>query len=141
MQPITFTINSTAQLPSVAKAIAHIAAANTPVCFYGEMGAGKTTLIKHVAAQLGVTDNVTSPTYSLVNEYATSTNSTIYHFDFYRINTVNEAYDMGFEEYLYSGNVCLIEWPQNIQELLPAHVRVTIYKTDETSRTITITKA
>jgi tRNA threonylcarbamoyladenosine biosynthesis protein TsaE len=140
MQPIIFNINSAAQLPNVATTIANLTASNTIVCFYGEMGAGKTTLIKDIAAQLGVVDKVTSPTYSLVNEYCTANNTTVYHFDFYRINAVSEAYDMGFEEYAYSGNVCLIEWPQNIQELLPPHLSITICKTGETSRAITITQ-
>ncbi len=135
-----FTINHIGELPQVAEYIATTSSQHTIHCFYGEMGAGKTTLIKLITALLGVTDKVTSPTYSLVNEYRTVHNSTVYHFDFYRINAVSEAYDMGFEEYTYSGNVCLIEWPQNVTELLPPHLSIRINKTGDTSRTITITE-
>ena len=110
------------------------------VSLIGPNASGKTTLIKQITALLGVTDKVTSPTYSLVNEYSTTHHTTVYHFDFYRINAVSEAYDMGFEEYAYSGNVCLIEWPQNIAELLPPHLSISINKTGDTSRTITISE-
>jgi tRNA threonylcarbamoyladenosine biosynthesis protein TsaE len=135
-----FTIHTINELPQVAEYIANASAQHTMLCFYGEMGAGKTTLIKQITALLGVTDKVTSPTYSLVNEYSTTQNTTVYHFDFYRINGVSEAYDMGFEEYAYSGNVCLIEWPQNIAELLPPHISISIDKTGDTSRVITISE-
>lgn len=87
--------------------------------FYGEMGSGKTTLIKEIVKQLGVVDNVSSPTFSLVNEYHTQNNEKIYHFDFYRIENEEEAYDIGIEEYFYNENWCLIEWPQKIENLLP----------------------
>ena len=87
--------------------------------FYGEMGVGKTTLIKQICKELGTEDNISSPTFSLVNEYSTSDNNTLYHFDFYRINHEEEALDMGVEDYLYSNNWCLIEWPENIENLLP----------------------
>lgn len=89
------------------------------VAFYGKMGAGKTTLIKELCKQLGVIDVVNSPTFSLVNEYHTENGETIYHFDFYRINKLEEVYDFGYEEYFYSGNLCLIEWPELIEPLLP----------------------
>ncbi|MDR1129556.1 MAG: tRNA (adenosine(37)-N6)-threonylcarbamoyltransferase complex ATPase subunit type 1 TsaE, partial [Prevotellaceae bacterium] len=89
------------------------------VALYGNMGAGKTTLIKAICREAGIKDNVTSPTFSLVNEYRTPDNRTIYHFDFYRINTVAEVFDFGYEEYFYSGELCLIEWPEMIEELLP----------------------
>lgn len=87
--------------------------------FYGEMGAGKTTLIKEICIQLNVTDTISSPTFSLVNEYLTTNNEIIYHFDFYRITNEEEAYDIGFENYLENNNLCLIEWPQNVKNLLP----------------------
>ncbi len=87
--------------------------------FYGEMGAGKTTLIKEICYQLKSEDEVSSPTFSLVNEYRTTDNKTIYHFDFYRIEDENEAYDIGIEDYFDSDAWCLIEWPQNIENLLP----------------------
>ena len=87
--------------------------------FRGEMGAGKTTLIKAIAKQLGVNDIVQSPTFSIVNEYATIGNDKVFHFDFYRIKNEEEAFDIGVEEYFYSGNSCLIEWPDKIPTLLP----------------------
>ena len=82
--------------------------------FYGSMGAGKTTLIKSLCKYLGATDVVTSPTFTLVNEYSSFSGNMIYHFDFYRITDLTEAYDFGFEEYLWSGNFCLIEWPERV---------------------------
>ena len=89
------------------------------VAFYGAMGAGKTTFIKALCEELGVGEPVTSPTFAIVNEYQAQNSSTIYHFDFYRIKRLEEAYDMGFEDYLYSGHLCLIEWPELIEDLLP----------------------
>jgi len=94
-------------------------AKNKKVLFYGEMGVGKTTLIKEICKQLEVIDTVSSPTFSLVNEYKTLKETSIFHFDFYRITKVEEALDMGIEEYLYDNSWCLIEWPQNVENLLP----------------------
>ncbi|WP_299052706.1 tRNA (adenosine(37)-N6)-threonylcarbamoyltransferase complex ATPase subunit type 1 TsaE [uncultured Polaribacter sp.] len=87
--------------------------------FFGEMGVGKTTLIKEICKQLGVLDRISSPTFSLVNEYQTKENEIVYHFDFYRIEDEEEALDMGIDEYFDSKNWCLIEWPENIENLLP----------------------
>jgi tRNA threonylcarbamoyladenosine biosynthesis protein TsaE len=87
--------------------------------FYGAMGAGKTTLIKAICRELGTADSITSPTFALINEYTTANQSVIYHFDFYRIKKIEEAFDLGYEDYLYSGNYCLIEWPEMIEPLLP----------------------
>jgi tRNA threonylcarbamoyladenosine biosynthesis protein TsaE len=87
--------------------------------FYGKMGAGKTTFIQAVCRVLGTSDNVTSPTFALINEYKTKAGSSIFHFDFYRIKDLEEAYDLGYEDYFYSGNYCLIEWPEKIETLLP----------------------
>lgn len=87
--------------------------------FYGSMGAGKTTLIRKLCEKLGVIDNPNSPTFSIVNEYHTKKGDKIFHFDFYRINSLQEAFDMGYEEYFYSGNICFIEWPEKIEPLLP----------------------
>ena len=87
--------------------------------FYGEMGTGKTTLIKEMVKQLGVQDVSHSPTFSLVNEYLSQKGETIYHFDFYRIEKEEEAYDIGIEEYFYGNNWCLIEWPEKVENLLP----------------------
>ena len=87
--------------------------------FYGTMGAGKTTFIKALCRELGSQDNITSPTFALINEYSTDQGAVIYHFDFYRIKKLEEAFDLGYEDYIYSGNYCFIEWPEMIQSLLP----------------------
>jgi len=89
------------------------------ILFYGNMGAGKTTLIKALAQELGIKDATSSPTFSLVNEYQINENQYLYHFDMYRLKSETEALDMGIDEYLYSDNWCFIEWPENIQNLLP----------------------
>ena len=100
---------------------------NTVFAFYGKMGAGKTTFIKAVCEELGVDDTITSPTFAIVNEYEAANGRPIYHFDFYRIKKVSEAYDIGCEEYFYSGHPCFIEWPELIEEVLPEEtVSVTI---------------
>jgi tRNA threonylcarbamoyladenosine biosynthesis protein TsaE len=108
--------------------------------FYGEMGAGKTTLIKAICKQLGVTEDISSPTFSLVNEYHTQQNEIIYHFDFYRIKNIEEVYDIGYEDYFFSNSICLIEWPEKIEEFLLEEdvLRITIEKQDEEARTILI---
>lgn len=106
----------------------------------GEMGVGKTTLIKELVKQLGSKDNVSSPTFSLVNEYHTTNEEKIYHFDFYRIDEEEEALDMGVEEYFYSGEWCLIEWPNKIKNLLPLKsVSVLITVNENQIRTIQLT--
>ena len=100
---------------------------NKVILFHGEMGVGKTTLIKQLCKTLGVTDATSSPTFSLVNEYKTAKNQTVYHFDFYRLNSETEAMDMGIDDYLYSGNWCFIEWAEKIPNLIPeAHSVITI---------------
>ena len=106
--------------------------------FYGGMGAGTTTFIKAVCEQLGVKDAVTSPTFAIVNEYA-SDFGPVYHFDFYRIKNLGEVMDLGFEDYAYSGNFCLMEWPELIEDLLPDNtVNVHIAETSNGMRTVTI---
>ncbi|MFD2528431.1 tRNA (adenosine(37)-N6)-threonylcarbamoyltransferase complex ATPase subunit type 1 TsaE [Polaribacter marinaquae] len=105
-------------LPEIATELIKVAAHKT-LLFYGEMGAGKTTLIKQICKVLSVEDNISSPTFSLVNEYETFSGEKVFHFDFYRIEDENEALDMGIEDYLYNNTWCLIEWPQNVENLLP----------------------
>ena len=101
--------------------------AATVFAFYGKMGAGKTTFIKAVCEELGVEDVITSPTFSLINEYTDGQGNPIYHFDFYRIKKLEEVYDMGYEDYFYSGCLCLLEWPELIEGILPEDVvKITI---------------
>ena len=107
--------------------------------FHGEMGSGKTTFIKTLCARLGVRDVMSSPTFSIVNEYRTVDDKKVYHFDCYRIRNEAEAYDIGTEEYFYSGNVCFVEWPEKIPSLIPAeHVEITIAVENENQRTIAL---
>lgn len=108
--------------------------------FYGDMGAGKTTLIKSLCHNLGTKEPVTSPTFSIVNEYQGAP-SKIYHFDFYRLKNQSEALDLGYEEYFYSGNYCFIEWPEKIPDLLPDHyVCVDVQVVSDSERLLTFTK-
>jgi tRNA threonylcarbamoyladenosine biosynthesis protein TsaE len=124
------------ELPTIAKSIIKNAA-HKILLFYGEMGVGKTTLIKEIVKQLGVSDTVSSPTFSLVNEYHSTKNEKIYHFDFYRIDKEEEALDMGIEEYFYSNNWCLVEWPNKVENLLPLEsVIITITTNENQQRTI-----
>ncbi|MBP5229120.1 MAG: tRNA (adenosine(37)-N6)-threonylcarbamoyltransferase complex ATPase subunit type 1 TsaE [Bacteroidales bacterium] len=105
--------------------------------FYGKMGAGKTTFIKAICKALGVKDNVNSPTFTLINEYSSNRGFPIYHFDFYRINKLSEACDIGAEEYFAGNGLCLIEWPEKIEEILPEDViKVTITTNQDLSRTV-----
>lgn len=112
--------NQLSDLPVVAKQLLTAIAGKKIVCFYGQMGAGKTTLIKEIGSALGVNETVSSPTFSLVNEYTTNKGHTIFHFDFYRIKKLEEVYDIGYQEYFYSGCLCLIEWPELIEQLIPS---------------------
>lgn len=115
-------IQSLSEINNAAKEVLQMIGNSRVVCFYGSMGAGKTTLIKAICNELGVTDNVASPTFALVNEYRDRNYKPIYHFDFYRINKIEEVYDFGYEEYFYkSEGICLIEWPEIIKDLLPAN--------------------
>lgn len=113
---------------------------STVFAFYGNMGAGKTTFVKAVCEELGVADVITSPTFSIVNEYRSEqTGELIYHFDFYRVKKIEEVYDMGFEDYFYSGALCFIEWPELCEEVLPDDtVKVSINEEPDGSRTITL---
>ena len=111
---------------------------NTVFALYGKMGAGKTTFVKALCEELGVTDVITSPTFAIVNEYRSDeTGELIYHFDFYRIKKQSEVYDMGYEDYFYSGALCFIEWPELVEELLPGNaVKVTIEELENGNRVI-----
>ncbi len=128
-----YTLN---ELSLIAKKI--IATANSKILlFYGEMGVGKTTLIKEIVSQLGSSDIVSSPTFSLVNEYHSNLSDSIFHFDFYRIVNEEEALDIGIEEYFYNNNWCLIEWPNKVENLLPLNSTIiTISSNENQLRTI-----
>ena len=105
--------------------------------FYGAMGAGKTTFIKAICEELGVTDVINSPTFAIVNEYMDGNGEPIYHFDFYRIKNIGEVYDIGFDDYIYSDALCFMEWPELVEQLLPDDtVRVEIIENPDQSRTI-----
>jgi tRNA threonylcarbamoyladenosine biosynthesis protein TsaE len=138
----TLQVNSLAELPVAAATFVTFLAQNPTVSiviFEGEMGAGKTTFIKAICKELGVTETVSSPTFSIVNEYETTSGKRLYHFDFYRIEQEQEALDIGTLEYFDSGNLCLIEWPTKIPNLLPEHyLLVTITATPNGKRTITL---
>ena len=113
---------------------------NTVFALYGKMGAGKTTFVKALCQELGVEDVVTSPTFAVINEYRSDiAGELIYHFDFYRIKKLEEVYDMGYEDYFYSGALCFIEWPELVEELLPGNtVKVTIEELEDGSRKLTM---
>ncbi|MCX6286322.1 MAG: tRNA (adenosine(37)-N6)-threonylcarbamoyltransferase complex ATPase subunit type 1 TsaE [Bacteroidetes bacterium] len=113
---LTSTLES---LPEISKQILGAFPYSRVFALYGRMGAGKTTLIKELCHQLTVTDEVQSPTFSIINEYKTSGKESVYHFDFYRINKIEEVFDIGYEDYVYSGSYCFIEWPELAEDLLP----------------------
>ena len=135
----TIHITSQDELPQVAEAVIRSLGRRTVVAFRGEMGAGKTTLIGAILDRLGSADTVTSPTFALVNQYDTAGGRPVFHFDFYRIDRIEEAYDFGYEEYFYSGDLCLVEWPEKIEPLLPDNVMtVRITVDSDTARTFEI---
>ncbi len=133
-------IEQESELPSLAKQLRLFAGAEKFFVFEGGMAAGKTTFIKAFCAELGVEDGVSSPTFSIVNEY-TSPKGVVYHFDFYRIKSLQEAYDIGYEEYFYSGSYCLVEWPQLVESLLPSsYIRVGIRIEEDGRRSFEFSK-
>lgn len=133
------TINGLENIREAARQFIDAMDQDTVFAFHGEMGAGKTTFIKAICEELGVEDVINSPTFAIVNEYRSASAELIYHFDFYRINKPEEAYDFGYEDYLYSGALCLIEWPEKIEELLPGDtVHVSIVENPDGSRTVTM---
>jgi tRNA threonylcarbamoyladenosine biosynthesis protein TsaE len=131
-------INSIETIREAAKQFIAAMEDNTVFAFYGKMGAGKTTFIKAVCEELGVTDVINSPTFAIVNEYRSDeTGELIYHFDFYRIQKIDEVYDMGYEDYFYSGALCFIEWPELIEDVLPGDaVKVCIEEQADGTRSI-----
>lgn len=135
----TIRISSQEELPQAAAAIVELLADRTVVALRGEMGAGKTTLVREIAAQLGAADTVTSPTFAIVNQYKGAGDRRIFHFDFYRIEDPREAFDLGYEEYFYSEGICLVEWPEKIEPLLPdERIEVRIAVDGPTARTFEI---
>jgi len=128
------------ELPSAAQKIIDSIGDETVIAFYGDMGAGKTTLIKEICKQLGSKDNITSPTFALMNEYRTELGQKIFHFDFYRTDSIAEVFDMGYEDFFYSGNLCLVEWPEKIKQLLPQNCLSVYISVENNLRTITVRK-
>ncbi len=139
MSPKVFEINGVDGLSEVSDFLIGIRDEADVIAFYGPMGAGKTTLIKNLCHKMGVTDEVNSPTFAIINEYVTDSGEPVYHFDFYRIRKLEEVYDIGYENYFYSGHLCLLEWPQLIDSIMPErYVRVDIAPgRDDDSRIIT----
>ena len=136
---MTLTITSLAQIHHVAKQFIDNISTGKVFAFYGKMGSGKTTFIKAICEELGVTDVITSPTFAIVNEYhSEQTPKPIFHFDFYRIKKLEEVYDMGYEDYFYRGSLGFLEWPELIEEILPLDViKVKIEEQTDGSRTVT----
>ncbi len=137
---MTITIKDLDHIEDAAREFIGQMGDDTVFAFYGKMGAGKTTFIKALCKLLGVEDEVNSPTFAIINEYRSETTAElIYHFDFYRIKKLEEVYDLGYEDYFYSGALCFIEWPELVEELLPLDAKkVTITENGDGSRTINL---
>ncbi|MBP1676601.1 MAG: ATPase-like protein [Bacteroidetes bacterium] len=134
---VKIEINSLNEIKTAAEKFLQLIENRKIFAFKGKMGSGKTTFIKAVCECLGVSETINSPTFAIVNEYSTSAKKIIYHFDFYRINNIEEAMEIGVEEYLYSGNLCFLEWPENIAPLLPDdYVTVKITEMDNGKRIV-----
>ena len=138
----TIRIESLEKIQVAAKYFVANMGDNTVFAFYGKMGAGKTTFVKAICEELGVEDTITSPTFAIVNEYRSDlAGELIYHFDFYRIKKLDEVYDMGYEDYFYSGAICFIEWPELIEELLPGNtVKVSIEELESGEREVILSE-
>lgn len=136
-----FYIDSLDQIKDVARAFLDTFQEERVFAFYGNMGVGKTTFIKALCEVMGVEDTVNSPSFAIVNEYETAASDVIYHFDFYRLKEIEEAYDLGYEDYVYSGCYCMIEWPEKIDALLPeGRLDLNLEELDDGRRKITVMK-
>ncbi|MBR3615326.1 MAG: tRNA (adenosine(37)-N6)-threonylcarbamoyltransferase complex ATPase subunit type 1 TsaE [Bacteroidaceae bacterium] len=139
MKEYTITINGIEDYPQAAREFVELLDKGRIFAFYGKMGSGKTTFIKSICEELGVEDSINSPTFAIVNEYEDRNQNTIYHFDFYRIKSIEEVYNMGYEEYLYGDAICFMEWPELIEELLPEEtVKVFVEETEGGARSVKI---
>lgn len=139
MKEYTITINGIEDYPQAAREFVELLDKGRIFAFYGKMGSGKTTFIKSICEELGVKDSINSPTFAIVNEYEDRNQNTIYHFDFYRIKSIEEVYNMGYEEYLYGDAICFMEWPELIEELLPEEtVKVFVEETEGGARSVKI---
>jgi tRNA threonylcarbamoyladenosine biosynthesis protein TsaE len=136
---MTILIKDKKHLQSASRELLKKTGENKLLAFYGAMGSGKTTIIKSLCEILGAVDIATSPTFTLVNEYKTSTGESLYHFDFYRIRKTEEVFDFGIEEYLYSGSYCFMEWPELVEDILPPEtVKIRITVTEDEQRILHI---
>ncbi len=136
-----YTLKSLNDIPKTARQILSDFKDEKIFALFGKMGSGKTTLIKEICRQLKVVDNVTSPTFSVVNEYRTENDEILYHFDFYRIESVEEVFDLGYEDYFYGDNICFAEWPELIEDLLPEnYVKIEIKEAENGARHISCSK-
>ncbi len=135
---ITLEIPSLDKINQVAREFIRNMGDATVFAFYGNMGAGKTTFIKAICEELGISEGVNSPTFAIVNEYRSdTTGELVYHFDFYRINKIEEVYDLGYEDYFYSGALCFLEWSEKVEELLPPEtIMVTIKEVENSARMV-----
>jgi len=132
-------INDLSRIQSAAREFIGKMGDHKVFAFYGSMGAGKTTFIKAVCEELGVKETVASPTFAIINEYRDKYGSSIYHFDFYRINKLEEVYDFGYEDYFYSGSLCFIEWPELVEQVLPVNtVKISICEESNGSRIVQV---
>lgn len=126
-----FACNNLNDLDTIASKLLKKYPNNRIFAFFGEMGAGKTTFIKTICTRLGTTDEVTSPTFSIVNEYLLADKESVFHFDFYRLKSIEEAFDLGYEDYFYSDSFCFIEWPEKIEKILPDNTVNVIFEVDK----------
>ena len=139
MNGYDITIKGLEDYPRAAQEFVKLIDRGRIFAFYGKMGSGKTTLIKSICEELGVEDTINSPTFAIVNEYEDRAHNTIYHFDFYRIKSLDEVYNMGYEEYVYSNAYCFMEWPELIEDLLPEEAaKVYIDENDDGTRSVKV---